>query len=151
MLTRGTCVRGRFILVAMFWEDWTISWRPQNSTYSFFPSYFTFFPYRHTRELSIGYKFDFAFNILFFTPSIRVDMCSEIANCNLWLLAACCVLQAESEAAAKIFLPEAMPQWLTERYHSPEVRVSLRIWVDWMARRSDAMLTHYCRTINPLC
>lgn len=29
--------------------------------------------------------------------------------------------QAESEAAAKVFLPEAMPRWLVERYHSPEV------------------------------
>lgn len=31
-------------------------------------------------------------------------------------------LQVESEAAAKVFLPEAMPRWLVERYHSPEVR-----------------------------
>lgn len=30
--------------------------------------------------------------------------------------------QAESESAAKVFLPEAMPRWLVERYHSPEVR-----------------------------
>lgn len=30
--------------------------------------------------------------------------------------------QIESEAAAKVFLPEAMPRWLVERYHSPEVR-----------------------------
>ncbi|CAM9546539.1 unnamed protein product [Sphacelaria rigidula] len=29
--------------------------------------------------------------------------------------------QAEREAAAKVFLPEAMPRWLVERYHSPEV------------------------------
>ncbi|CAM9558885.1 unnamed protein product, partial [Hapterophycus canaliculatus] len=29
--------------------------------------------------------------------------------------------QIESEAAAKVFLPEAMPRWLVERYHSPEV------------------------------
>ncbi|CAM9354378.1 unnamed protein product [Scytosiphon promiscuus] len=29
--------------------------------------------------------------------------------------------QMESEAAAKVFLPEAMPRWLVERYHSPEV------------------------------
>lgn len=33
-------------------------------------------------------------------------------------------LQVESEAAAKVFLPEAMPRWLVERYHSPEVRGS---------------------------
>lgn len=38
----------------------------------------------------------------------------------------CTINQAESEAAAKVFLPEAMPRWLVERYHSPEVR-SLRI------------------------
>lgn len=31
-------------------------------------------------------------------------------------------LQVESKAAAKVFLPEAMPRWLVERYHSPEVR-----------------------------
>ncbi|CAM9551989.1 unnamed protein product [Ectocarpus fasciculatus] len=29
--------------------------------------------------------------------------------------------QAESEAASKVFHPEAMPRWLVERYHSPEV------------------------------
>eukprot|EP00752_Nemacystus_decipiens_P002212 g2103.t1 len=29
--------------------------------------------------------------------------------------------QVDSEAAAKVFLPEAMPRWLVERYHSPEV------------------------------
>lgn len=31
--------------------------------------------------------------------------------------------QVESKAAAKVFLPEAMPRWLVERYHSPEVRI----------------------------
>lgn len=33
--------------------------------------------------------------------------------------------QADSDAAAKVFLPEAMPRWLVERYHSPEVRIAM--------------------------